>query len=114
MPSANPFSLQDMSIFITGGASGIGLGTSRRCLDEGARVFVADVQPPPQDLLDAGAIYLKVDVTDRDQVIAAFNQAEAAGGLLHAIIHNAGKPGNGKHITESDEDVLDGVVDLNL
>ncbi|HEV2647324.1 MAG TPA: SDR family oxidoreductase [Acidobacteriaceae bacterium] len=110
----NPFSLKDKSIFITGGSSGIGLGTVVRCLEEEARVVIADIQPPPQAVLDAGAMYLSVDVTLRDNVIQAFQQAEAAMGKLDVIIHNAGKPGNGKHLAESDEEVLDGVVELNL
>ena len=110
----NPFSLADKSIFITGGASGIGLGTVRRCLDEGARVLIADVNPPPQDALDAGALFARIDVTDREQVRAGFVQAEASIGKLHVLIHNAGKPGKGKHLVDSDEEVLDGVVDLNF
>ncbi len=114
METMNPFSLKDKSIFITGGASGIGLGTSERCLQEGARVVIADLNAPPQAALDAGAVFLRVDVTLRDEVIEAFKQAEAAVGVLDAIIHNAGKPGNGKHLTDSDEEVLDGVVNLNL
>ena len=108
------FSLQDKSIFITGGASGIGLGTAERCLQAGARVVVADLNPPPQTLLDAGATYVKVDCTSKEEVIAGLKQAVAANGTLDVIIHNAGKPGKGKHLTDSDEEVLDGVVDLNL
>ena len=114
MDTSAPFSLKDKSIFITGGSSGIGLGTVQRCLQEGARVIVADIQPPPQSVLDAGGMFLEVDVTDRGKVIHAFQKAEAAVGKLDVIIHNAGKPGNGKHLTDSDEEVLDGVVDLNL
>ena len=114
METLNPFNLRDKSIFITGGASGIGLGTSQRCLQEGARVVIADLNAPPQPTLDAGAVFLRVDVTSRDDVIEGFKQAEAAVGVLDAIIHNAGKPGNGKHLTDSDEEVLDGVVNLNL
>ncbi len=110
----NSFSLADKSIFITGGASGIGLGTAQRCVEEGAKVLIADLNPPPQSLLDAGAIFAQVDCTSRDQIREGFEKAEAALGKLHVIIHNAGKPGKGKHIVDSDEDVLDGVVDLNL
>jgi NAD(P)-dependent dehydrogenase (short-subunit alcohol dehydrogenase family) len=108
------FSLGNKSAFITGGSSGIGLGTCQRFLHEGARVIVADIQAPPQRLLDDGAIFLQLDVTDRDQVINGFAKAEAAVGKLHVIIHNAGKPGKGKHLTESDEEVLDDVVALNF
>ena len=114
MDTSPPFSLRGKSIFITGGASGIGLGTCQRCVQEGARVIIADIQPPPQSVLEAGATYLQVDVTNRERVIDAFKQAEASVGKLHAIIHNAGKPGNGKHLTDSDEEVLDGVVALNF
>ena len=114
MDNSDFFSLRGKSIFITGGASGIGLGTCQRCLQEGARVIVADVQPPPQSVLDDGAIFLKTDVTQRDAVMIAFQQAEAAVSKLNVIIHNAGKPGNGKHLTDSDQEILDGVVALNF
>jgi NAD(P)-dependent dehydrogenase (short-subunit alcohol dehydrogenase family) len=114
METSAPFSLRDKTIFITGGASGIGLGTTERCLQEGASVVIADLNPPPQSVLDAGGNYLQLDVTVREQVIEGFERAEATVGKLDALIHNAGKPGNGKHITDSDEDVFDGVVNLNL
>ena len=114
MPDISPFSLQGKSIFITGGASGIGLGTVQRCLQEGARVFIADLNPPPPAVLEAGAVFQQIDVTQRDQVREGFAKAEADLGKLHVLIHNAGKPGKGTHLVDSDEEVLDGVVDLNL
>jgi NAD(P)-dependent dehydrogenase (short-subunit alcohol dehydrogenase family) len=114
MDSTNPFSLKDKAVFITGGASGIGLGTAERFLQEGARVVIADVQLPPQSVLDAGAVFLTVDVTQRELVMDAFRQAEHAIGLLDVIIHNAGMPGKGAHIVDSDEAVLDKVVALNF
>lgn len=114
MNTSAPFSLHGKSIFITGGSSGIGLGTSQRCVEEGARVVIADIQAPPQSVLEAGGIFVEVDVTDRDKVIDAFRQTETAIGKLHVVIHNAGRPGNGKHLTDSDEEMLDSVVNLNL
>ena len=114
MDTPAPFSLKSKAIFITGGASGIGLGTCRRFLNEGARVVIADIQAPPVSATDAGAIYLPVDVTDREKVIGAFKAAEEAIGTLDVIVHNAGKPGKGTHLTESDEAVLDGVIALNV
>ena len=114
MESSRPFSLHGKAIFVTGGASGIGLGTCQRFLQEGARVVIADIQGLPPTLLDAGAIHLGVDITDRDQVIQAYESTEAMIGKLDAIVHLAGKPGRGKHLVDSDEAVLDGVVALNF
>ena len=114
METSNPFSLRDKAILITGGSSGIGLGQCLRFLQEGAKVAVADIRPPPQTALDAGALYFACDVTQRDQVIETFRDAVQRNGLLDVIIHNAGKPGRGAHITASDEEVLDGVVALNF
>ena len=114
MTQSAPFSLKDKAVFITGGASGIGLGTVQRFLQEGARVVIADIQPPPQTVLDDGAVYLTVDVSSRDSVIAAFATAVAVIGTLDVLIHNAGAPGKGVHLTESDEAVLDRLVALNF
>src|SRR5579859_2252017 len=110
----DPFSLDGKSVFVTGGSSGIGLGTCVRFVQQGARVVIADIQPPPQSLLDDGAIFVATDITRRDAVIAALQTAEERAGKLDVIIHNAGKPGKGVHLTDSDEAVLDSVVDLNF
>ena len=114
MTKAGPFSLGNKAAFITGGASGIGLGTAQRFLEEGARVVVADIDPPPQSLLEAGAVYLPTDITNRVDVIESYEAAERSIGLLDVIIHNAGRPGKGEHLTDSDEAVLDAVVALNF
>ena len=73
-----------------------------------------DIQPPPRSILDDGALFIAADVSHRDEVVDAFKKAEEAIGKLDVIIHNAGKPGKGKHLTDSDEAILDGVVALNF
>lgn len=103
MEKTPPFSLRGKSIFLTGGSSGIGLGTSQRFVQAGAHVVIADIQPPPQSLLIDGAVYVPTDVTNRDAVIAALKFAETSVGKLDVIVHNAGKPGKGVHLTDSDE-----------
>lgn len=111
---SQPFSLKDKRVLITGGASGIGLGVCERFLREGARVIVVDLKPPPQAVLDAGAVFHSADVANRDNVLDAFRAAEQSIGRLHVIVHNAGKPGRNDHLTDSDEAILDGVVALNF
>ena len=114
MSTPRPFNLKDKSVFVTGGASGIGLGTCQRFLQEGANVFIADIQAPPKSVLDDGAIFLRGRISDRDGVRNAFNFAEETIGKLHVIIHNAGKPGRNDHLEDSDESIVDGVVALNF
>jgi NAD(P)-dependent dehydrogenase (short-subunit alcohol dehydrogenase family) len=114
MDTTAPFSLRDKSILITGGSSGIGLGQCLRFLQEGAKVLIADIQTPPQAALERGAVFVLCDVTQREQVISVFEAAVKTIGMLDVIVHNAGKPGKGVHLTKSDESVLDDVVALNF
>ena len=110
----SPFSLRGKSILITGGASGIGLGQTLRFLQDGAKVAVADIKPLPPSAIDLGAVYFRCDVTVKEDVIVAFERAVTAIGTLDVISHNAGRPGKGTHLVDSDESVLDAVVALNL
>ena len=59
--------------FVTGGASGIGLGMVRAFAAAGMKVVVADIEQPALDRAQsnfessgADLLFLKVDVTDRD------------------------------------------------
>ena len=79
---------------ITGGASGIGAGTAKRFVDEGARVVVADVQ------IDAGkrlvaelggaARFVEADVAEEGDVAAAVDLAVREFGRLDCMFNNAG------------------------
>src|SRR5207344_2317961 len=57
---------------ITGAASGIGAGTARRFVEEGARCVLADLQDEPGQRLAAelgeGAAYVHADVSQEDDV----------------------------------------------
>jgi NAD(P)-dependent dehydrogenase (short-subunit alcohol dehydrogenase family) len=91
--------LKDRVAFVTGGASGIGLGISKAMVEAGMRVVIADVRE--DHLKDARAWFvsqklsrrikcLKLDVTNRRAYARAADQAEKAFGKIHVLVNNAG------------------------
>ncbi len=91
--------LKDKVAFITGGASGIGLGIAKAMVSSGMRVVIADVRE--DHLKDARAWFvsqhqsrrikcLKLDVTNRKAYGRAADQAEKAFGKIHVLVNNAG------------------------
>lgn len=106
--------------FITGGASGIGLGMARAFLRAGIRVVIADVsrgnlddaarqlEPEPgQHLL------LELDVTDRAAFARAADRAEQQFGHVHLLCNNAGIGSGPSMLTATFED-WDRMIGINL
>ncbi|SOX56023.1 NAD(P)-dependent oxidoreductase, partial [Mycobacterium ahvazicum] len=78
---------------VTGGASGIGRGIVERFLAEGARVVVADVEAEMGEQLAAtlgpGALFIRTDVSDPEQVQALVATTVEKFGGLHVMVNNA-------------------------
>jgi len=89
--------LQGKVAFITGAASGIGLGIAKACGEAGMKVVIADLR---QHAIDEVLPYFKernwpvhgiaLDVTDRAAYEKAADEAEAVFGKIHVLINNAG------------------------
>jgi NAD(P)-dependent dehydrogenase (short-subunit alcohol dehydrogenase family) len=77
---------------ITGAASGIGLATARRFVEEGASVVLLDIDEDKlvKAAAELGATSYAVDVTDADAVDHAFRDAADALGGLTIAYNNAG------------------------
>lgn len=81
--------------FITGGASGIGLGMAKAFSSAGMSVVIADIR---QDHLDEALKSLsgtrvhpiRLDVTDRAAMARAADEAERVFGQVHVVCNNAG------------------------
>ncbi|HEU0045696.1 SDR family oxidoreductase [Sphingomonas sp.] len=101
------------AIFITGGASGIGLATARLFAGRGWRVGLADVNEAALATIGiAGAKTYRMDVRDRKAWTSALDEFTGGGGL-DVLFNNAGI-GSGGPLAEAAFDELDRVVAINF
>jgi len=96
-------SLQDKTLFISGGSRGIGLAIALRAASEGANVVIAaktDQQNPrlpgtiysaAKEIEEAGGqcLPLKVDIREESQVVEAVAAARERFGSIDVLINNA-------------------------
>ncbi len=103
---------------ITGAASGIGAGTARMFVDEGALVVVADLQDEAGralvDELGGAARFAHCDVTNEDQIAAAVDLAVSEFGRLDVMFNNAGIVGVVGRISEMPADAWDHTMAILL
>jgi NAD(P)-dependent dehydrogenase (short-subunit alcohol dehydrogenase family) len=91
--------LEGKVAFVTGGASGIGLGIVKKLVEAGMQVVIADLR---QDHIDEAVQWfaerqksrqihaIRLDVTDRQAMAAAADETEKVFGKLHVLVNNAG------------------------
>lgn len=95
---------------VTGGNRGIGLGVARALLARGDRVAVTYRSAPPED---EGLFGVQCDVTDPEQVDAAFSTIEEQLGPVEILVSNAGITRDNLMLRMTEDDFVD-VVDANL
>ena len=114
--------ISGISAIVTGGASGLGLGTARELVARGAKVVLLDLPSSPgeesaKELGDA-ATFVAADVTDTAGVEAALDAAEA-NGPIRAVVHCAGRGGDRLRIIDKERnpgslDAFAEVLRINL
>jgi len=89
--------VEGKTAFITGGASGVGLGMAKVFAQAGMKVVIADIRQDHLDRAMAGFSTtnlrvhpIKLDVTDRAAMAAAADEAERVFGHVHVVCNNAG------------------------
>jgi 3-oxoacyl-[acyl-carrier protein] reductase len=106
---------------ITGGARGIGKGSSEAFAEAGARVYVLDLDKAGGETVTRGiqerggqASFLACDVTDAAEVGATFDRLLSEAGRLDILVNSAGGFWKQLSVEETPEEEWDKVVDLNL
>jgi NAD(P)-dependent dehydrogenase (short-subunit alcohol dehydrogenase family) len=101
---------------ITGGVSGIGLGTVELFVAEGARVIAADIQDEKGAMLEKRfpdkVRYSHCDVTQESEIAATMAMAKDAFGGLDILFNNAGISDRMGAITEVTADGWNWIFDI--
>ena len=111
--------LEGKVAIVTGGASGIGYGTAKRFLQEGAKVAICDVR---KEAIDAAVGTLKefgevagyvADISDRAQCDVMAKAVVDAWGQVDILINNAGITKDAQFYKMADADFYK-VIEVNL
>jgi len=98
---------------VTGGSRGIGLAIAAKLATAGHRVAITYNSTPPAEAEELGLFAVQADVTDIDQLDAAFTQIEAELGNVEILVANAGITRDNLVLRMSDEDFTS-VIETNL
>jgi 2-hydroxycyclohexanecarboxyl-CoA dehydrogenase len=113
--------LQGKTVFLTGGARGIGAACAEALALEGAAVAVCDIDSIAAGAVvdrlvakfDARSLAVELDVTERDAVGRAVEQVERELGPIDVLINNAGIDIIGPFV-ESTAEGWDRIIGVNL
>lgn len=104
--------------FITGGASGIGLGIAEALANRGLAITIADIDRETMDQVVAahGEKWRgqHLDTRDREGWQTAKAESEAAFGPVDVLVNNAGIAPNGQTFARMDPASFDLIVAINL
>ena len=86
--------LEGKTALVTGAASGIGLQTSIRLAEEGARVMMTDINlekvRQQAEKIDANAAFLKLDITEEEEWISVLDETVKRFDRLDILVNSAG------------------------
>ena len=100
---------------VTGGASGIGLATTKKLLSEGANVVILDLKIDEEIINNLGgnAIYLKCDVSNEENVKNCIEEIIKKFNHIDYLVANAGIGGSASKPHEVSMDEWNKVISVN-
>lgn len=113
--------LENKTVFITGGLSGIGKACALAAAQEGANVVIADLKPDAANKTmeeirreNARAVFIECDVSSYKQVGSAIQQVITMFTSLDVALNNAGIGGESHKIGDMSEEAWLKVININL
>ncbi|MCI3221897.1 3-oxoacyl-[acyl-carrier-protein] reductase [Streptomyces sp. NP-1717] len=102
------------SVLVTGGNRGIGLAIALAFVGNGDKVAITyRTGEPPEALTEAGALAVRCDITDAEQVEQAYKEIEETHGPVEVLVANAGVTKD-QLLMRMSEDDFTSVLDTNL
>ncbi|KAG7093446.1 hypothetical protein E1B28_007124 [Marasmius oreades] len=87
--------IENRTFVVSGGSSGLGLGTVHHLLEANAFISILDLSPPPEDIASSSRVkFFKTDITEADEiekaVTATVEWCHSTGATLGGVINCAG------------------------
>ena len=98
---------------VTGAAGGIGAATARQLAADGFRVMLVDISAQVTETAKGMGEALTIDLTDRQAGQKIADHTMNAFGRIDVLVNNAGLGGS-KRLADSDDALLDRLVETNL
>ncbi len=108
------FSLKDKTAVITGASGGIGLSTTKRFIEAGAKVFIGDIKDSTELANNLGCTWVKTDVSNEESVKNLMEKASEDHGKIDILVNNAGIVLPNKNIANADVNEYKRALDINL
>jgi NAD(P)-dependent dehydrogenase (short-subunit alcohol dehydrogenase family) len=113
--------LENKTVFITGGLSGIGLACAIAAAKEGANIVVADLKSDITDKTmerikreNSEALFIECDISAFAQVQMAIQKVVSTFGTLDIALNNAGIGGEANKVGDMSEEAWLKVINVNL